>query len=48
MPQFDVTIVLTITAEDDEDAAEKVHELTGLNEDNLPDWSAIAIREVKP
>ena len=47
MPTFDVSIVLTITAKDEKEAAEKVFELTGLSEDELPDWSALAIRRLK-
>ena len=46
-PTFDITIVLTIKAETEEEAAEKLLDLTGLEEDNLPPWSAIVIRELK-
>lgn len=45
-PTYDVTIVLTIKAEDEEEAADKVRDLTGLDDDNLPPWSAIVIKKL--
>ena len=47
-PTYDISIVLTITADSKEEAAEMLIDLYNLDEDNPPDWGAVIIKELKP
>lgn len=48
MPTYDVSIVLTVKAEDEDEAADIVSRDYNLDVDDPPKWGAIVIRELKP
>ena len=47
MPTFDVTIVLTIKAEDELEVNDYLQEHHELDVENPPQWGAIIIKELK-
>lgn len=47
MGTYDVTVVLTVTAEDEQEVEDMLLEQHNLDVDDPPSWGAIAIRELK-
>jgi hypothetical protein len=48
MKTFDITIVLTVKAEDELEASDYLKEEHDLDVENPPAWGAIVIKELKP
>jgi hypothetical protein len=44
---FDVTVVLTVTADDEAEVEDMLLDVYNLDVDEPPSWGAIAIRELK-
>ncbi len=48
MAVFDVSIVLTITADDEVEVVETLLALYNMDINDMPDWSAVVIKELAP